>query len=197
MSLSLPGKNSDQESDAALLGAYLESGDSDLLGKLYSRYIALVYGVCLKYLGNRDEAKDAVMSIYEKVYIELERTEVQNFKSWLYVVTKNFCLMEIRSSKRYEGKTVRLIEEATPFMENEFELHPIDSDDAALDEKLHQCIEGLKLEQKRCVDLFYFKKMTYQQVASELKMEEKKVKSHLQNARRNLKICLEENYAEK
>jgi RNA polymerase sigma-70 factor (ECF subfamily) len=85
--------------DKILLEKYRKSGDLELLGELYSRYMQLVYGLCLKYLQNRDDAGDAVMQIFEKLITEVGRHKIENFKSWLYVLSKNYCLMQIRSEK--------------------------------------------------------------------------------------------------
>ncbi len=61
------------DSDESFLKQYRLSGNLEVLGNLYSRYMHLVYGVCLKYLKNRDDAKDAVMQIFEKLISELRR----------------------------------------------------------------------------------------------------------------------------
>ena len=106
--LEISGKHP-EKSDGELLGKYIDSGDLDLLGELYSRYMHLVYGVSLKYLGDREDAQDAVMQIFEKLIIDLPKHEVQNFKSWLYVLTKNHCLMQIRSRKSAESRLTGLI----------------------------------------------------------------------------------------
>jgi hypothetical protein len=55
------GENSNS-SDESLLKAYQASGDQSHLAALYMRYTDLVFGVCLKYLKERENAKDAVMS---------------------------------------------------------------------------------------------------------------------------------------
>ena len=187
--LEISGKHQ-EISDERLLEKFRKSGNLDLLGELYSRYMHLVYGVSLKYLNDRDDAQDAVMNIFEKLIDDLPRHEVQNFKSWLYVLTKNHCLMEIRSRKstdrRLEGLKIE-----QEFMESADEMHLIDREDNAIGEALKACIERLKSEQKQCIQLFYYKKLCYQEVAEELNMDEKKVKSYLQNGKRNLKICLE------
>ena len=187
--LEISGKHQ-EISDERLLEKFRKSGNLDLLGELYSRYMHLVYGVSLKYLNDRDDAQDAVMNIFEKLIDDLPRHKVQNFKSWLYVLTKNHCLMEIRSRKstdrRLEGLKIE-----QEIMESADEMHLIDREDNAIGEALKACIERLKSEQKQCIELFYYKKLCYQEVAEELKMDEKKVKSYLQNGKRNLKICLE------
>src|SRR5512133_1224461 len=87
------------ENDEAILEEFRSTGDLKILGDLYTPYMNLVYGVCLKYLKNREEAMDAVMQIFEKLVIEIPRHDIKNFKSWLHVLTKNFCLMQIRSEK--------------------------------------------------------------------------------------------------
>ena len=187
--LEISGKHQ-KISDEELLEKYRLSGNLDLLGELFSRYMHLVYGVSLKYFKDRDEAQDAVMNIFEKLVADLPKHEVQNFKSWLYVLTKNHCLMEIRSKKssdrRLEGLKIE-----QEFMESEYNMHPIDREEEFLSDALKDCIEKLKSEQKQCIELFYYKKLCYQEVAEKLNMDEKKVKSYLQNGKRNLKICLE------
>jgi len=187
--LKISGKHN-EKSDEELLLQFQKSGNLDVLGELYARYMHLVYGVSLKYYGDRDDAQDAVMQIFEKLIIDLPRHTVQTFKSWLYVLTKNHCLMEIRSRKsadrRLEGLKIE-----QEFMESEAELHPLDREDHSLEDALKVCVDTLKSEQKQCIELFYYQKLCYQEIAVQLKMEEKKVKSYLQNGKRNLKICLE------
>ena len=181
-------------SDEELLKEFIRSGDLEVLGGLYSDYMHLVYGVCLKYLKNRDESKDAVMQIFEKLIIEIPKHPIENFKSWLYVVTKNYCLMQIRSEKSLEEKSRQWMNESVVFMENTSVLHPIDEDEQNIDKELEKCIEKLKGEQKECILLFYYENRCYNEIALNLNLDEKQVKSNLQNAKRNLKICLEEKH---
>lgn len=183
--------------DKALLDRYRSTGDLEILGELYSRYMPLVFGLCLKYLQNREDARDAVMQIFEKLITEIERHEIQNFKSWLYVLSKNFCLMKIRSGKSAERKLGLWAKDQEDYMEFPGQLHPIDEEGMEDQTALSECIKKLKAEQKECVELFYFQKWSYRQIAEILHFDERKVKSHLQNAKRNLKICLEENNAKK
>ena len=185
-------RNKNNKTDAELLDIYLKGNNQEVLGELYSRYMHLVYGVCLKYFKNPERAKDAVIELYEKILIEIEKHTITNFKSWLYVVTKNYCLMELRKTKK--GKTILTSsdDELAGFMENEPKLHPIDEEQNELLEKaLADCIAKLKVEQQKCIQLFYYKNKCYREIAELLKIEEKKVKSFIQNGKRNLKICLE------
>jgi RNA polymerase sigma-70 factor (ECF subfamily) len=151
----------------------------------------LVYGVCLKYFKNREESKDAVMQIFEKLIIEIPKQQIVNFKNWLYVVTRNYCLMQLRSQKLI---TEKAHEWNIDFMETSPELHPIDKEEMDLDKALEDCIQKLKGEQRECISQFYFANKCYNEIALNMGLNEKKVKSHLQNAKRNLKLCLEEKH---
>lgn len=188
-------RNINSISDSELLNQYLKSGNLEILGELYNNYIHLVYGVCLKYLNDREESKDAVNKIFENLITEIPKFEIQNFRSWLYVVTKNYCLMEIRKRKTEKKRFEKYSEDF--FMDSTDISHPIDeASDDDLHENLKNCIERLKYEQKQCIVMFYFDKKCYKEISDELNMEQKKIKSFIQNGKRNLKICLEE-YKEK
>jgi RNA polymerase sigma-70 factor (ECF subfamily) len=197
MSFIKTGKHILQKPEEELLREFTSTGDIDLLGKLYSGYMPLVYGVCLKYLKNRDESKDAVMQIFEKLIIEIPKQRIENFRGWLHVVTKNYCLMQLRSQKTNEEQMHGWMNDTIIFMENHSSPHPLDEDKADLDMDLADCIKKLKYEQKECIRQFYYENRCYNDIAGLLDMDEKKVKSYLQNAKRNLKLCLEEKHAGK
>lgn len=183
--------NRETNNDQELLTAFKKSGNPDILGELYQRYMDLVYGLCLKYFKNRENARDAVMQIFEKLIKDIPENDIQNFKSWLYVVSRNFCLMQLRAEKSKTEQLKRFQLEQKIFMESEEEMHPIDKDHNNLNKALKDCIENLKNQQKECIELFYFRNKCYREISEILSMEEKKVKSYLQNGKRNLKICLE------
>lgn len=195
MFLRLSGKKSLQRTDEELLSRFITTGNMEVLGELYSRYMHLVYGVCLKYLKNRDESMDATMQIFEKLVKEVPKHEIGNFKSWLHVVTRNYCLMELRSVKNREEK-MQVSMNDTVFMEIEQVLHPVDEDEPGIDKRLMECIEKLKGEQKECVKQFYFGNKCYADIAVSMRADEKSIKSWLQNAKRNLKICMEKSNEE-
>jgi RNA polymerase sigma-70 factor (ECF subfamily) len=184
-----------KDSDEDLLRIFTSTGDLEVLGELYSRYMHLVYGVCLKYLKDKEESQDAVMQIFEKLIIEVRKQKIENFRSWLHVVTKNYCLMQLRSEKTKIEKYNKWINDPSVFMETEQVLHPIDRDEPDYDKVLTDCIERLKEEQKECIRQFYYENRCYNEIAVNMGIVEKKVKSHLQNAKRNLKLCLEEKNA--
>jgi RNA polymerase sigma-70 factor (ECF subfamily) len=195
MIFKIPGRRSQKKTDEELIAEFSSTGSLEVLGELYSLYMHLVYGVCLKYLKYRDESKDAVMQIFEKLITEIPGHRIENFRGWLYVVTRNYCLMQLRSAKSEQERFIEWSKEFTVFMENNTILHPIDEDSSNIEADLADCIKRLKNEQSECIRLFYFENRCYNDIAGSLKIDEKKVKSHLQNAKRNLKICLEEKHA--
>jgi RNA polymerase sigma-70 factor (ECF subfamily) len=174
MMLKFPGKISKNRSDEELLTEFSSSGDLDILGELYSGYMHLVYGVCLKYLKNREESKDAVMQIFEKLITGIPGQDIKNFRSWLYVVTKNYCLMQLRSGKTLESKHHEWATNPGNFMENSYELHPVDEDEPDMKIALADCIERLKGEQKNCILQFYYESRCYNEIAVSLGIDEKK-----------------------
>jgi RNA polymerase sigma-70 factor (ECF subfamily) len=194
MKLTDQSKNQGKNTEEALLREFSVTGNLEVLGELYSVYMHLVYGVCLKYLKNRDDSKDAVMHIFEKLIEEIPRQKIENFKSWLYVVTKNYCLMQLRSQKSSDKNAQEWLNNSIIFMENETDVHPIDRDEPDIDKALEDCIKRLKDEQKECINQFYYQNRCYNEIAVNLQLDEKKVKSYLQNAKRNLKLCLEEKH---
>ena len=180
-----------EESDGDLLKRYGKDGDIGILGELYERYMHLVYGVCLKYLEDREAAKDEVMNIFEKlVTVMLGQEEIINFRTWLYVVTKNHCLMVLRSRRSETAHMDAMINDPVFFMEKSSEMHPVEEEGGMDTRRLEECIERLKEEQRRCIELFYYEGYAYRQISERLGLEEGKVKSHIQNGKRNLRICM-------
>ena len=192
MIIKLPGKKAGTRQDVQLLEEFSSTGNLQALGDLYSRYMHLVYGVCLKYLQDREESKDAVMQIFEKLVREVPGQKIENFRNWLHIVTRNYCLMQLRSRKSFAERQNEWLLDQGSFMENGNELHPIDDDKREMEKSLADCIAKLKEEQRNCIVQFYYEDKCYNEIARNLGMDEKKVKSHLQNGKRNLKLCIEE-----
>lgn len=185
-------KISTPESDGELVQKYKSSGEMELLGELYNRYMELVYGVCLKYIKEPEDAKDCVINIFEELVIKLKKYEVDNFKGWLYQLAKNHCLMKLRSDKKYpasiDADVVQLTENIhlDGIMEKEEHLN-----------SMEYCIEQLPDEQKKAIRLFYLGEKCYKEIAEATNTDINKIRSFIQNGRRNLKICMEKQALQK
>ena len=181
---SQPNEYSDEE----LLRRYQAGGELAWLGQLYERYAELVYGVCLKYLHNEQEAEDASMAVFEQLVAKTREHQIHNFKSWLHVLTKNHCLMELRKSTRYPTENME-----PALMQNvDLRHHTIEiGEENGQMQHLQDCMNGLPAKQKECIQAFYLEGQSYKEIA-ELRGEGLGiVRSYIQNGRRNLRTCLE------
>ena len=173
-----------QLSDEDLVSDYRNDRSNEIIGEIYKRYGHLVMGTCMKYLKNRADAEDMTMTIFEKLPNKLVSHTIERFKSWLYMVTKNECLMLLRKNGPVSA-------EITKQLEANDDLHLVQAKQVQY-EVLEEAINELKDEQRQCIELFYLERKSYQEITSLLKMDLKKVKSAIQNGKRNLKLTLEQ-----
>jgi RNA polymerase sigma factor (sigma-70 family) len=179
-----------EDTDEDLLAKFKLKGNQEDLAILYDRYIALIYGICLKYLKNREDAQDACIEIYEKLKDNVNRFEIINLKSWIAKLTVNHCLMFLRANKSKTEKKHDFENELLSDMENEQQMHPINESQENRIEVMLKILENLKEDQRNCIMLFYFHKHSYIEIAQLQDMSENEVKSHIQNGKRNLKIMM-------
>jgi len=186
-------KPQSHHTDDELLRLYQTTYEPAYAAELYQRYTHLVYGTCLKYLKDEEDSKDAVMQLFEKILAALKNQSIQKFENWLYVLTKNYCLMELRARKNRAGKIqdsdLSNLSLATEEGNLELEL--------LTDQRLTQLKEGLNHipeEQKICLELFYLQKKCYQEITQITGYDLNKVKSYIQNGKRNLKIYLQKHH---
>jgi RNA polymerase sigma factor (sigma-70 family) len=182
-------------SDLELLQLYKLNGDAVIFGLLYKRHSTMALGVANKYLQPEDDAKDAVMQVFEQLLQNINYHKIDNFKSWLYSVVKNFCLMKLRKEKNLtivreeEGKNIFSV------VEKEQLLH---QDEVKLKENnltnLEMAIETLNEEQKKCIELFYLQQKSYAEVVEITGYTLNNVKSFIQNGKRNLKLKMQSVY---
>ncbi|MBK7311839.1 MAG: sigma-70 family RNA polymerase sigma factor [Sphingobacteriaceae bacterium] len=176
-------------SDSQLINNFLESGDNVFVGELYKRYGHLVLGLCIKYLKDKDEAEDAVMTIFGQLLNDLKKHKVEYFKSWLYTYSKNYCLMQLRKKQNQLKKELDVKENEIFLMDYNNIEH--------LNEKEQQisimqsALSELNKEQKECLELFYLSNKSYTEIVTITGYNNNEVKSHIQNGKRNLKLKME------
>jgi RNA polymerase sigma factor (sigma-70 family) len=184
--------SSDDLSDQEIIQLYRGTCDTKYIGVLFDRYAHLVYGIALKYFDLEDDRKEAVMQVFEKLYEALLSFEIANFKSWLYSVAKNQCLMIIRKENTVSfNDQLQLKNFQKEFMEFEDSFSLNHGTEINLEDKLHEVIKELKEEQRICIDLFYLQDKSYKEIAEVTNYSFNEVKSFIQNGKRNLKIMLE------
>ena len=178
--------------DLQLVAEYKQTNNNALVGELHRRYTHLIFGVCMKYLKDEDDAQDASMQIFEKLLVDLKKHEVQQFKAWLHMVCKNFCLMQLRSGASKIRRTKEMQKDLVSFMESDTEMHLTTENAKEIQLTfMEECIKGLNNEQKLCVELFFLQEKSYQEVTELTEYSLNNVKSYIQNGKRNLKICIE------
>lgn len=181
-------KKSDPENDERLLKRYAETSDLAVLGELFQLHAEMVYFVCYKYLQDSEDSKDAVMQIFEELIHKVNKQEIKKFATWLYVLTRNHCLMKLRAGKKMQTVPI------DNFVEFQANLHPDEPEEKERQlTVLERCMEKLPDQQKQSIDLFFLKEKCYKEVADETGYSLNEVKSYIQNGKRNLKICMERN----
>ena len=165
---------------------YKRTHDVSVLATLYSRYMELVYAVCFRYLDDAENSKDAVMEIYGELVGKLLKHEVANFRSWLYSVARNHCLMKLRSKKT--AGIINIDDVSVQSAETLHQDHVVKEEQLVI---MEECVERLPVEQKQVIVLFYLQQHCYNQIVQLTGFEWNKVRSLVQNGRRNLRICME------
>lgn len=188
------GKPKYSLSDIELINLYKKKDDQLIIEEFFNRYSHLVFGICYKYLHNTDDSKDAVMEIFVQLKKLLKVNEIHNFKSWLYSVTKNYCLMKLRADSKKPNIPLPDDEEnETDFMEFPEFLHHINGSQEDQEiEHLEKLLELLDEGQKVCIKMFFLQNKSYKDINEVTGYTLKEVKSYIQNGKRNLKIKLEE-----
>lgn len=174
--------------DQELLEHFYADHNNEWLGILLQRYTLLLLGVCMKYLKDEEDAKDSVQQIFLKVIQELQKYKVEYFKSWLYMVAKNHCLMKLRD--RHGKLTTEINDRLSSKAVEEGDKQAILHDEHTLS-LMEESLQELNPEQQQCVTLFYLQKKSYQQISEDTGYSMLQVKSYIQNGKRNLKLLVE------
>lgn len=183
------GQTKELVSESEQLREYRLTGNLRLLGEIYAPYMEMVFGVCYRYLRNEEESKDAVMQIFEKLVADLKVQEVANFKSWLHSVARNYCLMKLRAARVFVGTDEMEETEGWAGVVEETE-----QDELFTEGRLHLlsiCMKKLPEAQRVAVELFYVQAKCYREISGTTGFDLNKVKSYIQNGKRNLKICVD------
>lgn len=177
-------------SDDELINYYKLHQDNECVGELYKRYTGFTFTICLKYLRNTEESREAVLEIFEELIEKLLVYDVRNFKSWLHSVARNYCLLSFRSKKSQDNFVENYKLHQTNFMEHDEFLYPNYISKEENYEKLENNLVKLKYEQRVCIDLFYLQNKSYVEVSKITGYSMHEVKTYIQNGKRNLKILM-------
>lgn len=180
----MSGQNGEHTGDGQLLAEWYETRDNRILGALLQRYTLLLLGVCMKYLKNEEEAKDAVQHVFLKAISELPKYKVDYLKSWLYMIARNHCLMKLRDNHIVTREAGDWLKEEA----DSDEFNQLDKEVLLL--YMEEAIQQLNTEQKTCVILFYLHHKSYNEISALTGQSLMQVKSCIQNGKRNLKLLI-------
>ncbi len=146
----------------------------------------------MKYLKQVADAQDATQQVFEKAYTEINKYEVSYFKSWIYSIAKNHCLMQLRSKGHQTVYWETIPEEMSKDDTNQYITAEKESFLEEQTESLSKAISLLNEEQRTCIELFYLEKLSYKEIEEKTGFTFQQVKSFIQNGKRNLRNSLEQ-----
>ena len=183
-------KRTDIRTDEELLDAYKRRPSEAVFGQLFRRHAHKLYGLCLSYLKNPQDAEDAVMDCFADLPPKLLKYDIEDFESWLFLVVRNYCLKLLKDKARLRTDGLdEICEEVFVESAHDVTLHTIEEEERRY-EALSDAIDQLKGPQRKCIILFYLENKSYQEIAELAAFPLNEVKSHIQNGRRNLKNLL-------
>jgi RNA polymerase sigma-70 factor (ECF subfamily) len=176
-----------QTADGRLIAAYQE-GDQCAFDVLFKKHLHRILGICANILDREEDCKDAAMDIYVVLRRELLRYEIQQFEGWLYTLVRNYCLKLIRERKQQQQMET-LDGPWAAFLRENNNLQQQQQDEELL-RNLKKAIQELKPDQKECISLFYLDGHSYKEIAKLTGLSLNKVKSNIQNGKRNIRIAM-------
>jgi len=173
--------------DDQLIAAY-KDGDQRAFDVLFKKHLHRILGICANTLEQEEDCKDVTMDMYVVLRRELVRHEIHHFEGWLYTIVRNYCLKLIRERKQQQqmetldGPWAAFLQE-TNNLQQQYQ-------DEELMLNLKKAIQELKPDQKECISLFYLDGHSYKEIAEATGLSLNKVKSNIQNGKRNIRIAL-------
>lgn len=178
--------------DQELIELFVQKNDSRIIAELYQRFGHLVFGVCMKYLKHIQDAEDLTIELFADLPQKLKNHKILHFKSWLYITTKNSCLMLLRKKNGFNSS-----------IDDQFE-DKAEEENLSSKEILETKLEALEIalkelndKQATCIKAFFLEKRCYDEISKAENLTINEVKSHIQNGKRNLKIILSKLISEK
>jgi len=173
-----------------------QNGDLRAFEQLVEQYYSKIYNIALGMMGSSHEAEDAAQNVLIKIYRSIDGFRHQSkFSTWVYRITSNVCMDELRKKKRTKAVSTDDIGDSAYDIENDnSNISPegliLSSERKAV---LYDAINRLKNEHKQVIVLRDINGFSYTEMAKILKCSEGTVKSRISRARGALKNILEEN----
>jgi len=171
--------------ESSLLQKYIKTKNLAHLLDLYKPYMHLVYGLAFKFVREPKQSQEIVYCIFKKLIKEVKKQEIRVFGSWLYALSREYCVKWRQRSRSEAGKVIALGgSSSTP-------ITFYDEDDEAFEAELSSMedeINNLKKEQEKCLQLFFKEQKCFQEIAKITGWDVSLIKRHIRNAKRRVNI---------
>lgn len=157
--------------------------DNDRGGQLriYQLFSPVLYGICLKYMKNEDDAKDVFQEAFIIVFQKIKQYKFEgSFEGWMKRIFINKLIETLKKRKR-DSLFLDVFDSETEIIEEE-ELESI----PITQEKLIEYIQDLPDQYRMVFNLFVFEKMKHKEIAEMLQITEGTSKSNLNRAKKIL-----------
>jgi RNA polymerase sigma-70 factor (ECF subfamily) len=164
--------------DAALVRLCLE-GDETGTRQLVERFQTMVFAVCVRMLGQREDAEDVTQDVFLRVFRSLRSWDpTRPLQPWILAIAANRCRTALRQRPRNAAH-------------NSVEMSHIvaaegSGDSRELSDELDLAVSALREDYRLCFVLFYQQELSCAEIASVLDRPEGTVKTWLHRARREL-----------
>ncbi len=168
----------------------LADGDSTALEQIYTATRVKLFGICLRILGDRKEAEDALQDVYVNLWQRADRYDPQRASpiSWLATFARNRAIDRLRMGKVRSGSVS--VDEAMP-LADEAPLADALLVDAERDAQIHACLKTLDDKAQSYIRAAFFEGRTYAELAESADVPLGTMKSWIRRGLLRLRACLE------
>ncbi len=170
------------------------SGDQNAFAHLVTEYEKQVYHLCLRMVGNPEDAEDLAQEAFFKAWKGLKFYKFESsFSTWLYRLTTNACIDHLRKQKRQMTVSLTMDEEEEGQELDLPDREPLPEDRLLKKEdqqQLQRAMEKLEEDARLILTLRVVEDLSYEQIAQIMDLKIGTVKSRLARARERLKNIL-------
>jgi RNA polymerase sigma factor (sigma-70 family) len=175
--------------DEELVSLYVTTQRNEYFEEIYERYANKVYRKCYSFVYSQEKAEDLTHDIFLKLVVKIGTyKESSKFSTWLYSITYNYCMDQIRVNKK---KTEVALQDNYDMSEEEDDSELMDFHGTELNKSLKQ----LPSEERMLLQMKYQEDFSIKEIADTLKISESAVKMRLMRSKEKLKRLYLENIA--
>lgn len=170
-------------SDEELVRLYLDTQRDIYFEALYTRHCDKVYRKCLAFTKDRAKAEDFTHDIFLRIFTKLSSFREQaKFSTWLYSVTYNYCMDQLRDPRHREVYTNEVYETLGTYADDdETDLIEMEA------QRLNQALTYLTPDERGLLMMKYQDDISIRDIANAQQLTESAVKMRLMRAKEKLR----------